>query len=163
MRFCTSNAIRESRYRTSLSRTKFFFDCDEIFAFKSRNIFCAVQSSVNSVDRGKCLPNRTSCQIIINLQIFLIRIHRQVQRRHRVSLRCAHRARALLRAHGVLSRDRHEGRARGSRGSRRRRLEHGGRHCRFQCTRGLDILGGESGEGWMCWRHGAISLSRVGR
>ena len=39
MRFCTSNAMRESRYRTSFSKTKFFFDCDEMRAFKSRSAF----------------------------------------------------------------------------------------------------------------------------
>lgn len=34
-----SNAIRESKYRTSFSSTKFFFDCDEILDFNSRRIF----------------------------------------------------------------------------------------------------------------------------
>lgn len=41
MRFCTSNAIRESRYRTSFSRTKFFFDCEDIRLFRSRRAFWA--------------------------------------------------------------------------------------------------------------------------
>lgn len=36
IRFWISRAIRESKYRTSFSRTKFFFDCVEIFAFSSR-------------------------------------------------------------------------------------------------------------------------------
>lgn len=34
--FWISKAIRESKYRTSFSRTKFFFDCADILAFNSR-------------------------------------------------------------------------------------------------------------------------------
>jgi hypothetical protein len=45
MRFWMSKAIRESRYRTSFSSTKFFFDCDDIFAFSSRSVFWAIKGS----------------------------------------------------------------------------------------------------------------------
>jgi hypothetical protein len=41
MRFWINKAIRESRYLTSFSNTKFFFDCEEIFDLRSRNIFWA--------------------------------------------------------------------------------------------------------------------------
>lgn len=41
MRFWMSKAIRESRYRTSFSRTKFFLDCEEILDLRSRRIFWA--------------------------------------------------------------------------------------------------------------------------
>jgi hypothetical protein len=37
--------MRESRYRTSFSRTKFFLDCDEIFALSSRRTFWAVRNN----------------------------------------------------------------------------------------------------------------------
>ena len=47
MRFWMSKAIRESRYRTSFSSTKFFFDCDDIFALSSRNVFWAVKGAVS--------------------------------------------------------------------------------------------------------------------
>lgn len=33
--------MRESRYRTSFSSTKFFLDCEEILDFSSRRIFWA--------------------------------------------------------------------------------------------------------------------------
>lgn len=42
IRFWINNAIRESRYLTSFSKTKFFFDCEEIFDLRSRSIFWAV-------------------------------------------------------------------------------------------------------------------------
>jgi hypothetical protein len=41
IRFWINKAIRESRYRTSFSRTKFFLDCEDILDFRSRSIFCA--------------------------------------------------------------------------------------------------------------------------
>lgn len=43
MRFWIRRAIRESRYRTSFSSTKFFFDCDDIFVLRSRRTFWAVR------------------------------------------------------------------------------------------------------------------------
>lgn len=51
IRFCTSNAIRESKYRTSFSSTKFFFDCEDIRAFSSRSAFCARARS-SSISRS---------------------------------------------------------------------------------------------------------------
>lgn len=119
MRFCTSNAIRESRYRTSFSRTKFFFDCDDIFAFRSRNAFCAApRISLGTHIDHVSLLRHTSCKIVLYLQIPLVGVHRQVQRRDRVPLRCAHRARAILRAHGILAADLREGGAGGGGGAR---------------------------------------------
>jgi len=41
MRFWMSSAILESKYLTSFSSTKFFFDWEDIFDFRSRKIFCA--------------------------------------------------------------------------------------------------------------------------
>ena len=43
IRFWMSKAILESRYLTSFSSTKFFFDCDEIFDLRSRRIFWAMR------------------------------------------------------------------------------------------------------------------------
>jgi hypothetical protein len=43
IRFWISKAIRESRYLTSFSKTKFFLDCEEIFDFRSRSTFWAIQ------------------------------------------------------------------------------------------------------------------------
>lgn len=55
--------MRESRYRTSFSNTKFFFDCDEIFDLSSRKCFCAIGGQYNG--RGTQGPSqRTSCQVI---------------------------------------------------------------------------------------------------
>ena len=45
IRFWISKAILESRYLTSFSNTKFFFDCDEIFDLRSRRIFWALAQS----------------------------------------------------------------------------------------------------------------------
>lgn len=42
IRFWIRRAILESKYRTSFSSTKFFFDCDEILDLRSRRIFWAV-------------------------------------------------------------------------------------------------------------------------
>ncbi len=39
MRFCISSAILESRYLTSFSSTKFFFDWEEMRALSSLSIF----------------------------------------------------------------------------------------------------------------------------
>lgn len=76
-----SNAIRESRYRTSFSNTKFFFDCDEILDFKSRRCFCAraksseisKSRSLADIDRYKAVTDirldwrsdRVSCDDIV--------------------------------------------------------------------------------------------------
>jgi hypothetical protein len=46
MRFWISRAMRESRYRTSFSRTKFFLDCDEMRDLSSRSVFWAARQSV---------------------------------------------------------------------------------------------------------------------
>jgi hypothetical protein len=56
MRFWISSAILESRYRTSFSRTKFFFDCEEIFDFSSRSTFCARARS-SSIMRSDSLAD----------------------------------------------------------------------------------------------------------
>lgn len=34
--------MRESRYRTSLSSTKFFLDCEDILDLSSRSVLCAI-------------------------------------------------------------------------------------------------------------------------
>lgn len=80
-----SSAIRESKYRTSFSRTKFFFDCDEIFDFKSLNVFCAVLSSQYWY-LSQPLWEPTSRQVILNLQIALVRTDAQVQSSDGISL-----------------------------------------------------------------------------
>lgn len=56
MRFWISKAMRESRYRTSFSSTKFFLDCDDIFDLSSRSVFCTVGSSVRVVRHLSCVP-----------------------------------------------------------------------------------------------------------
>lgn len=53
IRFWMRRAIRESRYRTSFSRTKFFLDCEEILDLSSLRIFWAVQSIVSKAKGHK--------------------------------------------------------------------------------------------------------------
>lgn len=75
MRFWMSRAIRESRYRTSFSNTKFFFDCDDIFAFSSRSVFWAVKGvSINRARSGED-PVRTTREVVFNLQVLLLGRH----------------------------------------------------------------------------------------
>lgn len=52
IRFWINKAIRESRYLTSFSNTKFFFDCEEIFALRSRRTFWAVGDRL-----AACIPS----------------------------------------------------------------------------------------------------------
>jgi len=40
--------MRESKYRTSFSSTKFFFDCDEILDLRSRNVFWTVSAPASA-------------------------------------------------------------------------------------------------------------------
>ena len=56
-RFWMSSAIRASRYRTSFSNRKFFFDCVDIFCFRSRSAFCAVPDVINLQAQSR--PPRT--------------------------------------------------------------------------------------------------------
>jgi len=95
--FCTSKAMRESRYRTSFSKTKFFFDCDEILAFSSRRTFCAAGLSVCRSHNMTIRSERTASEVVLDFQFPLIRIHREVERRHRVALGCTRRPRAIVR------------------------------------------------------------------
>ena len=71
MRFWISNAMRESRYLTSFSSTKFFLDCDEILDLRSRRIFCATGtvSIHHHQRRGEC---RTFGEVIFDLQVGLV-------------------------------------------------------------------------------------------
>lgn len=67
IRFWINKAIRESRYLTSFSNTKFFFDCDEIFDLRSRRIFWAADiiSALlyNETLQNSCLPFAKSSSI----------------------------------------------------------------------------------------------------
>jgi hypothetical protein len=79
MRFCMSRAIRESKYRTSFSRTKFFFDCADIFVFRSRRIFCAVDCQyVTPLGRPPKNTRITFCQVIFNFHVPIVRGHGKV-------------------------------------------------------------------------------------
>ena len=71
--FWIRRAIRESRYRTSRSRTKFFLDWAEILPFKSRSRFWAV-CSPSKLFRQSVTETRTSSQVIFNLDV-LLRCH----------------------------------------------------------------------------------------
>lgn len=101
IRFCTNNAIRESRYLTSFSNTKFFFDWEDILALSSRKAFCAafLVSSCIFICANKA--SRTTSEVVFNLQLPRICIHRQIERSDRISLRRARRSRAIVRCPSV--------------------------------------------------------------
>lgn len=66
--------MRESRYRTSFSRTKFFLDWEDIFDLSSRNIFWAVEEQVVSernADAGD-LQRLTFGQVILDLELSIV-------------------------------------------------------------------------------------------
>ena len=78
MRFWISKAIRESRYRTSFSRTKFFLDCDEIFDLSSRKTFWAKRKEKkvgqNTLKTGGNEGSSgTFGKIVLDLQVPFIR------------------------------------------------------------------------------------------
>ena len=59
-----SKAMRESRYLTSFSSTKFFFDCDEILDLRSRNVFWTEESKrVGSGRTRRRIPLANSSSI----------------------------------------------------------------------------------------------------
>lgn len=55
MRFWMRRAMRESRYRTSFSKTKFFLDWDEILALSSRRTFCAAEEVSRAIHGGRVI------------------------------------------------------------------------------------------------------------
>lgn len=70
---------------------------------------------------------RTSGKVVFDLQVLVFGRHGQVEGRHRVALRLAHGARAIVRRHCVLAGDGDEGGRGGGRGARGS-VEHGDGH-----------------------------------
>jgi len=104
IRFWIRSAIRESRYRTSFSSTKFFLDCDEIFDLSSRKCFWAMRKSVHNYETQGTF-RRTSRQVIRDFQVSVLCGHGQVQSGDGHPLGLADGA-SIVRRHGVLSCDR---------------------------------------------------------
>lgn len=71
---------------------------------------------------------QTFRKIIFNLQILLIRGHRQIQRGHRIPLRLPDRPSSIVRRHRILSRNWLKGRG-ARRAGARRRLKHDAHFC----------------------------------
>lgn len=130
MRFCTSRAILESRYRTSFSSTKFFLDCDEILDLRSRSAFCALNMSAIATAQG--IERHTAREVVFDFKFARVRIHRQVQRCHGIALGCARGASPIVRGARVLSADHGQIRRRRRGGCPRWRMECCDRHSKLR-------------------------------